>query len=30
MEQLIIEEDKAINAINGEKYRLKYAALEKE
>ncbi len=30
MEQLIIEEDKAINAINGEKYRLMYAALEKE
>ena len=27
MEQLIIEEDDAINAINGEKYRLKYAAL---
>ena len=30
MEQLIIEEDDAINAINGEKYRLMYAALEKE
>lgn len=30
MEQLIVEEDDVINAINGEKYRLKYAALEKE
>ena len=30
MEQLIVKEDDAIDAINGEKYRLKYAALEKE
>jgi RNA polymerase-binding transcription factor DksA len=27
MEQLIVKEDDAIDAINGEKYRLKYAAL---
>ena len=30
MEQLIVKEDDAIDAINGEKYRLKYAELEKE